>query len=42
MAHVRARKLKQDKNNPPFERYINDPASTPPEQLITEIFIPLK
>jgi len=42
MAHVRARKLKQDKNNPPFERYINDPASTPAEQLITEIFIPLK
>ncbi len=42
MAHVRARKLKQDKNNPPFERYINDPASTPAEQLITEILIPLK
>lgn len=25
-----------------FEAYYNDPASTPPEELLTEIFIPLK
>jgi len=27
---------------PPFELYVNDPRDTPPEQLRTDIYIPLQ
>ncbi len=27
---------------PPFEKYLNDPSSTPPQDLLTEICVPLK
>lgn len=42
MMHVRAKKLKQDKQTPPFERYLNHPDSTPEAELLTEIHIPIK
>ena len=29
-------------NGPPFEIYLNGPADTPPGDLITEIYVPLK
>ena len=29
-------------NQPPFELYLNDPMSTPPEQLKTELYLPLQ
>ena len=29
------------RHTPPFERYLNDPALVPPEQLITDIYVPL-
>ena len=28
-------------NNPAFEVYVNDPSNTPPDQLITDLFMPL-
>ena len=42
MMHMRAQKLKKSRNQPPFELYINDPESTPDEQLVTEIYLPLR
>jgi len=38
----RHQKLKPSKQQPPYERYMNDPGETPEEQLITEIYIPLR
>lgn len=29
-------------DKPPFEKYLNDPATTKPEDLLTEIYLPLK
>ena len=42
MSDVRHLKLKTSKIQKPYERYINDPASTPENELITEILIPLR
>lgn len=42
MMHMRAKKLKPLKKQPPFEKYISDPASTPGPELITEIYLPLR
>ena len=42
MMYARAKKLKLLKNLPPFEKYINDPNSTPGPELITEIYLPVK
>ena len=32
---------RQLRNAPSYEEYINDPSNTPPEELLTDIFIPL-
>ena len=42
MAHQRHRKLKALKNQPPFETYVNDPQTTPKDDLKTEIYIPVR
>ncbi len=42
MSDMRYAKMKADKNNPPFEIYINDPETTPEESLITEIYMPIR
>lgn len=42
MSDMRYAKMKKDKNNPPFELYINDPENTPEESLITEIYMPIR
>ncbi len=41
MGELRHKKIKAAKQ-PPFEIYVNDPASTKEEALITEIYIPVK
>lgn len=41
MSEIRHQKLKPSKRNKPFERYVNDPATTAENDLVTEIFIPL-
>jgi effector-binding domain-containing protein len=40
MQHVRHKKMKASKIGN-FELYKNDPAHTPPEHLLTEVYIPL-
>jgi len=42
MADAKDRKLKVLKSQAPFEHYINDPAETPENNLITEIFLPVR
>ncbi len=42
MSYQRYKKLKPLKAQPPFECYMNDPDNTAAEDLLTEIFIPLK
>lgn len=42
MSDVRHLKLKTSKHQKPFERYVNDPVSTPENELITEILVPLR
>lgn len=42
ISDMRHGKIKQDKQNPPFEIYVNDPENTPEASLITEIYIPVK
>lgn len=42
MMHMRAKKMKALKNHPPFEKYINDPQTTPGSELVTEIYLPIK
>jgi len=41
MSEIRHQKLKPSKRNKPYERYLNDPASTAENDLVTEILIPL-
>ncbi|MCR9296949.1 MAG: GyrI-like domain-containing protein [bacterium] len=41
MQHARSKKMKQSKIGT-FELYKNDPSNTPPEHLLTEIYLPLK
>jgi len=41
-SEMRYAKMKQDKQNPPFEIYVDDPAQTAEEALKTEIYIPLR
>lgn len=42
MAEAKQRKLKAARNAPPFERYLNDPATTTEEHLITELNFPVR
>ena len=42
MAEAREQKLKINKSLPPFERYLNDPDEVDEDDLITEIYLPLK
>ena len=42
ISDMRYAKLKEDKKNPPFEIYINDPENTAEAALITEIYMPVK
>ena len=42
IANQRAQKLKPSKTQPPFEVYISDPAKTAAEELITEIYVPIR
>jgi len=42
MNEVRQQKLKSAKGQPPFERYLNDPDTTAEEDLLTEIYMPLR
>ena len=42
MSDVRHRKLKVSKRQKPYERYANLPQNTPENDLVTEIFIPLR
>ena len=42
MMNMRSQKLKKSKTQPPFELYINDPKNTPDDQLVTEIYFPLR
>jgi len=42
MSDMRYAKLKVDKQKPPFERYLNDPADTAEADLLTEIYMPVK
>lgn len=42
MAEAKEQKLKIDKSVPPFERYLNDPDEVVEDDLITEIYLPLK
>lgn len=41
VSDIRQQKLKVSKKNKPYERYTNNPATTPENDLVTEIFIPL-
>jgi len=42
MSDMRHAKLKANKRQPPFERYLNDPSDTAEQDLITEIYVPLR
>ncbi len=42
MSMQQAKEIKPKKGYPPFEVYVNDPQNTKPEDLITEIKMPLK
>ncbi len=42
MAEAKARKLKLLKSQVPFERYLNDPDEVNEDDLITEIYLPIK
>jgi len=42
MAEAKARKLKLQKSQVPFERYLNDPKEVNEDDLITEIYLPIK
>lgn len=42
MGEARAKKLKPNKRQPPFEIYLNDPDTTDETELITEIYLPLR
>lgn len=42
MGELQYKKLKASKTNKPFEIYINDPESTKEEELLTEVYIPLR
>lgn len=42
MSDIRHQKLKVSKKDKPYERYTNNPATTPENDLVTEIFIPLR
>lgn len=42
MAHQRTQKLKPHKSQAPFEFYLNDPAETAEEELVTEIYVPIR
>lgn len=42
MSDMRHAKMKMDKQNPPFEVYVSDPANTAEQGLVTEIFIPVR
>jgi len=41
-SEIRYAKLKKNKKQPPFERYLNDPGDTAEKDLVTEIFVPLR
>ena len=41
-AYLRYHKLKAHSTQPAFELYVNDPAQTPAESLITEIYVPIR
>lgn len=42
MAEAKDKKLKILKSQPPFEKYLNDPAEVDENDLITEIYLPIK
>ncbi len=42
MSEIQHTAIKANKKAPPYEQYMNDPDDTPEDQLITEIYIPLK
>lgn len=42
MQRVRIENLQPDQRIPPFERYLNDSATVPEQQRITELYIPLR
>lgn len=42
ISESRHQKLKVSKTVPPFECYMNDPETTAPESLVTELFLPLQ
>ena len=42
MQDLRHDKLKMDKKNPPFEVYLDDPEETAQNELVTEIYIPVR
>jgi len=42
MAHQRVKKFKVHKSQCAFEFYLNDPAETPVEELLTEIYVPIR
>lgn len=42
MAEAKERKLKILKSQPPFERYLNDPTEVDENDLLTEVYLPIK
>ena len=42
MAYQRYKKLKPLKRQPPFEIYVSDPERTPAQEIVTEIYLPLR
>jgi len=42
MAEAKDKKLKILKSQPPFEKYVNDPALVQEGDLITEVYLPIK
>lgn len=42
MSEARHRKLKTHRSQAPFEVYLNDPDETAPDELITELYLPLR
>ncbi|MCA9265220.1 MAG: GyrI-like domain-containing protein, partial [Planctomycetales bacterium] len=42
MSYQRYKKLKLSKSTAPFELYVNDPCETPEEQIVTEIYVPVR
>lgn len=41
-SHLRHKKLKAHKTQPAFEFYPNDPAEVAPEEIVTEIYVPVR